>query len=154
MLPAMLHFRQETSYHPLWLITKIILMWWCELLLLFPQVLPYWPEYKTTPSFSRLKFEKRLLTSPQLPVNLADLWPTFLQIVATFLHFLLSLLLFSSLFFLTAIFYFSSSCYRYFYFSSSWQGFALAWGVKFSIRFKDIWRHLALWMGITSRPRM
>ena len=39
MLPAMLHFRQETSYHPLWLITKIILMWWCELLLLFPQVL-------------------------------------------------------------------------------------------------------------------
>ena len=78
---------------------------------------PYWPEYKTTPLFSRLIWKKTFLTSPQLPVNLADLWPTFLQIVATFLHFLLSLLLFSSLFFLTAIFYFSSSCYRYFLFS-------------------------------------
>lgn len=28
------------------------------------------------------------------------------------------------------------------------------WAVKFSIRFKDIWRHLAVWVGITSRPRM
>ena len=66
----------------------------------------------------------------------------------------LSLLFFSSLFFLTAIFYFSSSCYRYFYFYSSWQGLALAWGVKFSIRFNHIWRHLASWMGIMSRPRI
>ena len=31
------------------------------------------PDYKTTPSFSKLKFEKSLLTSPQLPVSLADL---------------------------------------------------------------------------------